>query len=196
MSNTIGRLIRLGHPTLRRKALPFTREEIIQPETQHYVKRLQTVLRENGGIGLAAPQINFSKRLITVNFQETEQIKALDLVLFNPEIIREGNDLFAMWEGCLSLPTLMGKVTRKKHVQVKFLNEKGEEKKIEASGVLSVALQHEIDHLNGILYIDRLSPENLLNNFAFDEEAINIPFLSLSSDTFCLTFFHFFLVFD
>lgn len=73
----------------------------------------------------------------------------------------------------MSLPALMGKVTRKKHVQVKFLNEKGEEKKIEASGVLSVALQHEIDHLNGILYIDRLSPENLLNNFAFDEEAIN-----------------------
>ncbi len=101
------------------------------------------------GVGLAAPQIGLNIRLITVKNRDK------NIVLFNPKIKR-GLSLFE-WgeEGCLSVPTIFGDVKRKKNIVVEYANEKNEKKILVAKGMLARILQHEIDHLNGILFIDK-----------------------------------------
>jgi len=108
------------------------------------------------GIGLAAPQVNISKRLITVDISVGEKSKDL-IILANPELLdQEGKIIHE--EGCLSLPGIQEKVPRAAKVLVKGIDLNGNEKRIEADGLLARVLCHEIDHLNGKLFIDYLSP--------------------------------------
>lgn len=102
------------------------------------------------GVGLAAPQIGIPLRVIVLDIPEEEEI-----ALINPEIIRQTGEQ-AVTEGCLSIPGYYGHITRAESVTVKGRNPAGKEIRIKASGLLSQALQHEIDHINGILYIDHL----------------------------------------
>ena len=107
------------------------------------------------GIGLAAPQINESKRLITVDLSVGEDSQNL-IILINPELIsQEGEVIYE--EGCLSVPDIREKVVRPSRVIVKGMDLKGNEKIVEAAGLLARALCHEIDHINGKLFIDHLS---------------------------------------
>ncbi|MFN3479590.1 MAG: peptide deformylase [Thermodesulfovibrionales bacterium] len=108
------------------------------------------------GIGLAAPQVGVSKRIIVIDVSVKEGEKTPLIVLINPEIVSTEGEIDSE-EGCLSLPGYITTVKRAERVVVKGLNRDGKEIKIEGEGLLSRALQHEIDHLNGILLIDRIS---------------------------------------
>ena len=107
------------------------------------------------GIGLAAPQVGEMLRLVVIDLQKDE---ARDpLVLVNPEVVAESDELATREEGCLSLPGQYAEVTRPARVKVRYLDLTGAKKEIEGEGLLSACLQHEIDHLNGVLFVDYLS---------------------------------------
>ncbi|MDO4627515.1 MAG: peptide deformylase [Pasteurellaceae bacterium] len=106
------------------------------------------------GIGLAAPQVAIQQRIITIDIDGEKQNQ---LVLINPEIIESSGET-GIEEGCLSIPGFRGLVPRKEKVTVKALNRDGEEFTLKADGLLAICIQHEIDHLNGVLFVDYLSP--------------------------------------
>lgn len=135
----------MGDPVLRETAKPV---KAINDSILRLLDNLRDTLHEYDGVGLAAPQIGVSKRVIVVdNGEEYYE-------LINPEIIKSEGREKAI-EGCLSIPHLNGKVKRAARVTVKGLNREGEEQYIEANGLLARAFQHEIDHLDGILFVDR-----------------------------------------
>lgn len=141
----IYKVVQMGDPVLREKAKPV-RE--INDSVLRLLDNLRDTLYEYDGVGLAAPQIGISKRVIVVdNGEEYYE-------LINPEIIESEGHEKAL-EGCLSIPHLTGKVKRATRVVVKGLNRQGEELRIEANGLSARAFQHEIDHLEGILFVDR-----------------------------------------
>lgn len=106
-------------------------------------------VKEAKGIGLAAPQVGHLLRIFTVNIEDKIYI------FINPEIKDFGDDKIPFEEGCLSVPKIWGPVTRPKKLTIKALNENGEPVKIRAKGLLARVIQHEMDHLNGILFIDK-----------------------------------------
>ena len=108
------------------------------------------------GIGLAAIQIGISKRVVTMDLAKKEEPKNPQ-VFINPEIVWSSDEKAVYEEGCLSIPEIYSDVERPAQVKVKYLDLEGELHEIEANGLLSTCLQHEVDHLNGILFIDHLS---------------------------------------
>lgn len=139
------KIVELGDKILREKAKPVTK---ITPNITKLLDNMAETMYKAKGVGLAAPQVGVSKRVIVVDAGE-------GLVeLINPEIVscfgRETDT-----EGCLSIPGVLGEVTRPYRVEVRGLNRYGEEVMVRAAGLFSRALQHEIDHLDGILFIDR-----------------------------------------
>ena len=141
------RICEYGEPILRKKCLPV--EAVCEKILQNIEDMCQTLYQEQGGVGLAAPQVGLDKRLIVIDIgQGLWQ-------LINPKIIsRRGESIFE--EGCLSLPGIQVWMKRAKEVTVEALNTKGEKIIIEGKDFFSHVLQHEIDHLNGILIIDSL----------------------------------------
>ncbi|ACB84916.1 peptide deformylase [Natranaerobius thermophilus] len=134
-------------PVLKRKAKKVTN---IDDRLERLLTNMLDTMYEAEGIGLAAPQIGISKRVIVVDIGEDEIYQ-----LINPEIVDTSDEQEKALEGCLSYPGLQGRVTRPVKVTVKALNPQEEEMIIEAEGLLARALQHEIDHLDGITFIDR-----------------------------------------
>ena len=112
---------------------------------------LSEIMMEKDGIGLAAPQVGESKRMIAVFFKGKPQ------VFLNPKILRKSRKTDVMEEGCLSFSGLFLKIKRAKEVELEFLNLQGEKIKMKTEGLAAKVFQHEIDHLNGILFIDRIS---------------------------------------
>ncbi len=138
-------VIKYGHPTLRKVAEPV---QPAQVDKQFLKDMLDTMMAEDG-VGLAANQVNVLQRIIVVtDYEQT-------YTLLNPEIIAFSENMETGNEGCLSLPGLQAPVPRHEKVVVRALNENGEQVEINAKGLLAIVLQHEIDHLNGKLYIDR-----------------------------------------
>ncbi len=136
-----------GEPVLREKAIPI--KEII-PEILNLIKDMAETMYADSGVGLAAPQVGVSKRIILVDGEEDGLI-----VLINPMIIQSEGEVVEE-EGCLSVPGIYSKVKRLSKVTVKALNENGDSIEITKEGLIARALQHEIDHLDGILFIDRI----------------------------------------
>ena len=135
-------------PVLRQKA---KRVNTIDDSIQKLISDMvETIEADAGRAGLAAPQIGIPLRVIIIDVPEQENI-----VLINPEIVRKAGEQLVT-EGCLSVPGYFGEITRANSVTVKGRNQDGKEIRIKAEGFLAEALQHEIDHLNGILYIDHL----------------------------------------
>ncbi|GAQ95399.1 peptide deformylase [Thermodesulfovibrio aggregans] len=128
----------------------------INGDLQKLIDDMIETMYKSNGIGLAAPQVGVSKRLIVVDTSIREENQSL-IVLINPEIKLSEGDILSE-EGCLSLPGFITRLKRKEKVYVTGLDRKGNPIEIEATGLLSRALQHEIDHLDGILIIDRISP--------------------------------------
>lgn len=116
---------------------------------------IETMYKANG-VGLAAPQVGVSKRLIVVDTSPREANQSL-IVLINPEISDSEGEILSE-EGCLSLPGFITRLKRKEKILVKGLDRKGKEIEVQATGLLARALQHELDHLEGILLVDRISP--------------------------------------
>lgn len=136
-----------GEPVLREKSLPVKE---ITPEILNLIRDMAETMYTAPGVGLAAPQVGVSKRIIIIDGEEEGLI-----VLINPTMVKSEGEVRAE-EGCLSIPGVYSEVKRSSKVTVKALNESGEPIKITKEGLLARALQHEIDHLEGILFVDRI----------------------------------------
>ena len=145
------RILRYPDPLLRRKAEPI---ETVTPEIRERALAMFPLMREEDGIGLAAPQIGWSVRLIVVNLSGKPED---DLVLINPAVAEVSKATWEKEEACLSLPGIRGKVERPKEFKVLAAGLTGEVLAFGAKGMLGRCLLHEIDHLDGVLFIDRLS---------------------------------------
>ena len=145
-------IVTYPEPFLATKALPV---RSVDGRIRELVRDMFDTMYASKGIGLAAPQIGVGKRVIVLDISPVEEeIKPFALV--NPEIVGKQGQVEGM-EGCLSVPGVEGMVCRYEYVTVQGKNESGDPVTIEANGLLSRVLQHEIDHLDGILFIDRLS---------------------------------------
>lgn len=120
------------------------------------IPRMFATMYAAPGIGLAAPQVGVGLRLAVIDLMPEE--KPAPLVLINPEVVAASEELATREEGCLSLPGQYADVTRPARVTVRFHDQEGARREISAEGLLSACLQHEIDHLDGVLFTDRLSP--------------------------------------
>ena len=146
-------ILKYPNPILKKKSRPVPK---IDPAIQQLVQDMAETMYAAPGVGLAAPQVGCSLRLAVVDITPADQPKNL-VVLINPEVIAAEGE--CSWEeGCLSVPEYTQEVTRKKRIVVRYQDLQGEKREIVGEdNLLSVALQHEIDHLDGILFIDRIS---------------------------------------
>lgn len=151
-------IVQFPDPKLRNKSASVPIEEIQTAEFQNLIQDMFDTMYAAPGVGLAAVQIGIHKRfmVLDIGINEGELVKRDPKVVINPQIVsREGE---VIWEeGCLSCPDLIVPVKRSQKVTVKALNEKGESYEMEGEDLLAVALQHEIDHMEGILIVDKLS---------------------------------------
>lgn len=148
------KLYEYPHPVLRRKC-----EKVIKvdDELRVFLDNMLETMYADKGCGLAAPQVGVSKRIVVLDYATEEDEKRKPMFLVNPEIIWKSEETILFCEGCLSLPEQRADVERHEKVRVHFTDYYGKEQEILADGLLAIILQHEIDHLDGILYIDRLS---------------------------------------
>ena len=147
-------IVTFPEPSLRLKSKQVTK---FDSELQTLIDDMFETMRAAPGVGLAAPQIGQSLRLVVVEYteDEDENAKPKKYVLINPEIVKRSEETVTDMEGCLSLPGLAGRVERHQAVTIKAKNRFGKPLKIEAQDWLARIFQHEIDHLDGVLYIDR-----------------------------------------
>lgn len=155
---SLRKIVTLPEPVLRRKAHSITK---VDKTLQALIDDMVETMRDAPGVGLAAPQIGLSERLIVVEYferaedEEKEDAPKKVWAVLNPEIIKASEEKLMGVEGCLSIPGLVGEVERHASIQVKGLNRHGKPTKIKAEGWLARIFQHEIDHLNGVLFTDR-----------------------------------------
>jgi peptide deformylase len=158
----------IGHPTLRRKAQNVPEAKINSPKIQALINDLVETMREDNGVGLAAPQIYEPLRIFCAECQDNQcypDKEKFDLLIFiNPRITKLSPEKELDWEGCLSIPNLHGRVPRAKTVTVEALGRKGKSFTINARGFLARVIQHELDHLNGILFPERMEDFTTLTN--------------------------------
>jgi peptide deformylase len=160
----------VGEQVLRQKARPLSKVEILDRSIQELIESMRETMHDAPGVGLAAPQIGFPLQLVVIEDQlefiqklppeqvaERERRPVPFHVLINPQLTLPGNEVVEFFEGCLSLAGFTAIVPRAKQVRVECLNEKAEPVIIDAEGWYARILQHEIDHLHGALYIDRMN---------------------------------------
>jgi peptide deformylase len=147
-------IVTIPHPTLRRNARKVTD---FGPKLQTLIDDMVEIMRVAPGVGLAAPQIDVSQRVIVVEFgdEEDETVDPSLYTVVNPEIMRPSRETVIGTEGCLSIPMLVGDVERSESVTVKGLNRRGQPIKLKTKGWLARIFLHEVDHLNGVLFIDK-----------------------------------------
>ena len=168
----VRKIIRLGHPGLRRVARPLLPDELHAAELRRLVADMIDTLHDYGGVGLAAPQVNESVRLAIVEVAggptRYGALAPVPLTIcVNPQVEVLDATRAGSWEGCLSVPGLRGYVERPQAIRVRHLDLEGTAQVMEARGFLATILQHEFDHLDGRLYLDRIEDRSLL---AFEEE--------------------------
>lgn len=165
------KVARMGHPVLRRVAQPVSEKEIKSERFQRFIEDMIETMREYDGIGLAAPQVHHSIRVSVVEIQDNPRYATKEHVglhaFINPEVTLLRKDTNSYWEGCLSLPGLRGLVARPNKIKVKYLDRDAKPCELVAENFLATVLQHEFDHLDGKLYVDRLVDTTKL---VFDEE--------------------------
>ncbi|GEO97714.1 peptide deformylase [Methylobacterium haplocladii] len=150
---TIRPLVILPDPILRQTSEPVA---AITPEIETLAKDMLETMYDAPGVGLAAIQIGVAKRVVTIDTNKEEEARD-PTVFINPEIVWSSDEMRIYDEGCLSIPEYYGEVERPDRVRVRYMDLKGETVEKEADGLLATCLQHEIDHLNGVLFIDHLS---------------------------------------
>lgn len=182
----IRKVARLGHPVLRAPCRALTRSEIRSPAARRLVADMRETMAEYAGVGLAAPQVHEPVRLAVIEFDPDDAERDLDqgegagtgkekgkakaktsFTVFNPSTTVLDPTPAGHWEGCLSVPGMRGYVERPRRVRVDYLDEAARPAQVVADGFLATVFQHELDHLDGVLYVDRLADPKL---FAFNEE--------------------------
>lgn len=147
------------HDALRNKCLPLTMEQITSEGFRQVVSRMFLIMYRLGGVGLAAPQVGFNLNLLVGNPDGRANHESSAFVLINPTVTPIENTLSTLEEGCLSFPGIYAPITRHDKVNVSSLDVNGNENEFEVAGFLSRIIQHEYDHLNGTLFIDRMNVE-------------------------------------
>jgi peptide deformylase len=157
---SILKVARLGHPVLRAKARPIDRALIATSAVQQLIDNMFDTMQEYHGIGLAAPQVHESVRIFVAGLEKederTGETSIVPMAIVNPEITPLGRDLVEDWEGCLSIPDIRGKVPRNRRVRVRGFGRDGEPLDMELEDFQARVFQHEHDHLNGVLFLDRM----------------------------------------
>jgi peptide deformylase len=163
---SILKVARMGHPILRRKARPLTPTEIREAAFQKLIDDMIETMHEYAGVGLAGPQVHESVRLFVAGLEADDgKVKVVPFV--NPEVSPVGEAMEDDWEGCLSIPDIRGRVPRFRQIVVRSLDRRGRPQEHALAGFAARVVQHETDHLDGILFIDRMKSFETL---AFLEE--------------------------
>jgi len=156
---TIRTIVTLPEPVLRRKARAVTK---FDKNLQTLIDDMIETMRDAPGVGLAAPQVGVSQRVIVVEYFENEEAEEAEdeakkkvWAMINPEIVKASEEMVMGVEGCLSIPVLVGEVERHDALQIKGLNRHGQPMRVKAQGWLARIFQHEIDHINGVVFTDR-----------------------------------------
>lgn len=161
---SILKVARMGHPVLRARARPLDPAEIRSTSVQRLIDDMFETMREYQGVGLAAPQVHESVRLFVAGFpssrdgsdDEGEGERVTEVALINPEVTPEGPEIVEDWEGCLSIPDIRGRVPRARRVMVRAYDRRGKLIELRAGGFTARVIQHETDHLDGVLFFDRM----------------------------------------
>jgi peptide deformylase len=190
-------LVQAGDPVLRQVARPLTSQEIVSAPIRELIESMRETMRKAPGVGLAAPQIGQSLQLAVIEdrpeytkdasrelLKQRERKPVAFHVVINPRLTLLEEDGVEFFEGCLSVTSMMALVPRSRKVRVECLDEKARLRVIEASGWYARILQHEIDHLNGTLYIDRMDTRSFTtvdnyNRYWKDKPATDLKSLSL-----------------
>tara|TARA_A100001037_G_scaffold112337_1_gene102414 strand:- start:2616 stop:3134 length:519 start_codon:yes stop_codon:yes gene_type:complete len=164
----------MGNPLLREVAKEFTKDEILSEDMQDLITDMWDTMYAYDGIGLAAPQIGLSRQLAVIHLEEDserypELVESKKFIIFNPSISVLDETKQEFWEGCLSVPGLRGPVSRPRKIKVDYLDENAKENSIELEDFLATVFQHELDHLFGKLFVDRMEDISLL---AYEEELL------------------------
>ena len=180
------KIIQAGDPVLRETARPLTAQEILTPDLQTLIRDMQDTMYDAPGVGLAAPQVGLPMQLAVIEDREAslKNLPEADLVrkerrpvpfhvLINPRITHYGLEEASFYEGCLSLAGFSGVVPRARSVRVECLDAEAQPRSIEASGWYARILQHEIDHLLGTLYIDRMLTRTFTSLDNFNRFSLN-----------------------
>jgi len=147
----------MGHPVLRTKARALERSEITSPAIQKLIDDMIETMTEYHGVGLAAPQIHEGLRLFVAALDVDDEGRGLEPVpVINPEITPIGREMVEDWEGCLSIPDIRGLVARARDIKVRAYDRRGERVELEAHDFAARVIQHETDHLDGVLFLDRM----------------------------------------
>ncbi len=154
------KVARLGHPVIRMETKSLNAQEIRLPETQSLIDHMIETMREYDGVGLAATQIHVARQIAVIEVKENSRYPDVPevplTVLINPRITKRSQKLVEDWEGCLSIPDLRGMVPRNESVICEALDRNGKSIHLEAKGFFARVIQHEWDHLQGNVYLDRM----------------------------------------
>jgi peptide deformylase len=158
---SILKVARMGHPVLRARAKAIDPASIGSPRIQQLIDDMFETMTEYQGVGLAAPQVHESLRLFVAGFaadedEEDDRSRVPLMAMINPEITPIGQETIEDWEGCLSIPDIRGRVPRARQISVRAYDRKGRRIELKASGFTARVIQHETDHLDGVLFFDRM----------------------------------------
>jgi len=159
---SILKVARMGHPVLRAKARPLEKTEIRSPSIQKLIDDMLDTMREYHGVGLAGPQVHEGLRLFVAMLdsgdgdEAGEREPAEPIAIVNPEIIVVDPTIVEDWEGCLSIPDIRGRVPRAREITVRALDRQGGRIELRAQGFPARVILHETDHLDGVLFFDRM----------------------------------------
>ncbi len=155
---SILKVSRMGHPVLRKKARALDKATVRTPAIQKLIDDMMETMEEYHGVGLAAPQVHEDVRLFVAALDmERGDEPTPPIALINPEITPVGTEIVDDWEGCLSIPDIRGKVPRHREIKVRAFDRDGERIELRARGFSARIIQHETDHLDGILFFDRMT---------------------------------------
>jgi len=164
---SILKVARMGHPVLRERARPLEKKDLRDPLLQKLIDDMIDTMHEYHGVGLAAPQVHEGMRLFVALLDEDPDSKTDATVVVNPEIIPQSDAREDGWEGCLSIPDIRGMVPRYKDILVKALDRDGKPLQLRLKDFAARVAQHEADHLDGVLFFDRMAS---MQSLTFMEE--------------------------
>lgn len=153
---SILKVARMGHPVLRARARTVDKAELKSQAVQDFIDSMVDTMFEYSGVGLAAPQVHESLRIFVAMLDADGQGEGDAVVFVNPEITVQGDQVLEGWEGCLSIPEIRGRVLRAHHITVTALDRSGKRFELDLKDFPARVVQHETDHLDGVLFFDRM----------------------------------------
>jgi peptide deformylase len=154
---SILKVARMGHPVLRERARPLDGSQLKDPRLQKLIDDMVETMHEYHGVGLAAPQVHEGLRLFVAMLDEDPDAKSEATAVINPEVVPNASDTREGWEGCLSIPDIRGMVSRFTDISVTALDRHGKKIELRLRDFPARVVQHETDHLDGVLFLDRMT---------------------------------------